>query len=559
VTDERETLDVDVLFVGAGPASLAGAIHLGSLRAAAKERGESVPDLSVAVVEKSGEIGGHALSGAVLDPVALSELVPDYREKGAPIECDVGTEALYFLTRRRRLKAPLLPPPFKNHGNHVVSLNKLVRWMAKIAEEKDVQVFPGFPAAELLFDGERVAGVRTRDQGVGKDGRKKPGYQAGVDIRARVTILGEGPRGTLSKVLVRRHRLDEGKNPQIYATGVKEVWEVAAGRIAPGRVIHTAGYPLGNRAYGGGFVYGMKENLVSLGLVVGLDHGDPTLDPHHEFQRWKKHPLLREILDGGRVVNYGAKTIPEGGYFAIPRPYTDGCLLVGDSAGLLNAQRLKGIHLGMKSGMLAAETALEAVKTGDASATALSSYWEKLDASIVGRELFRCRNFRQAFSGKPFWRGFVASAAQFILGGRGFRARLTTHRDHEYYRKLAPGADYPEDGFRPDKSLTFDKLTDLYFSGTQHEQDQPCHLVVADTDVCATKCVVEYGNPCRFFCPAHVYEMVEQGSKPKGSGKALQINAENCVHCKTCDIADPYQIITWVPPEGGGGPNYAGM
>lgn len=554
---ERETLEVDLLFVGAGPASLAGALRFQALAAAAKESGGGAGDLTVAVIEKSGEIGGHALSGAVLDPVALRELVPDYREKGAPIDCDVATEALYFLTERGRFKAPLLPPPFKNHGNHVVSLNRLVTWMGKLAEEKEVQVFPGFPAAELLFDGETVVGVRTRDQGVGKDGREKAGFQPGVDIRAKVTVLGEGPRGTLAKVLVKRQRLDAGKNKQIYATGIKEVWEVPAGRIAPGHVIHTAGYPLGNRAYGGGFAYGMKENKVSLGLVVGLDHGDPLLDPHHEFQKWKSHPVLRSILEGGKVLNYGAKTIPEGGYFAIPRPFTDGCLLVGDSAGLLNAQRLKGIHLAMKSGMLAAETAFDALRKGDVSAAALSPYEKRLDESSVGRELWKCRNFRQAFSGKSFWRGVAASAGQLLLGGRGLRARLETHEDHEYYRKLESGAPYPKDEFRPDKTLTFDKLTDVYFSGAQHEQDQPCHLRVADTDVCATKCVVEYGNPCQRFCPAHVYEMVDDGAKPHG--RKLQINAENCVHCKTCDVADPYAIITWVPPEGGGGPNYAGM
>lgn len=554
---QRETVEVDVLFVGAGPASLAGAIHFQNLLAQRKNSGRTAPEFSVAVIEKSAAIGGHALSGAILDPAAMRELMPDFLEQGCPVEGPVTEEGLYYLGRRRTFKFPITPPPLRNHGNYVCSLYKLVKWMGDIAEKKDVQLFPGFPGAELLMEGERVVGVRTRDQGVDKTGNPKASFEPGVDLRARITILGEGPRGTLTKVLVNRLKLDEGKNPQVYGTGLKELWEVPEGRFPCGKVIHTVGFPLPSSVYGGSFVYGMQGNLVALGLVIGLDYRDPTFDPHAAFQLWKTHPFVRSILEGGKLSGYGAKTVPEGGYYSIPRPYGDGVMLIGDSAGLLNAQRLKGIHLAIHSGMLAAEVSLEALEKRDTSASALAPYWERLDRGAVGRELFRCRNFRQAFHGS-FWAGFVNAGLQFLTGGRGLVSRLKTRADHEAY---VPLSGVPANGSNPavkaDKQLTFDKVTDVFYAGTEHELDQPCHLRIADLDICHDRCTVEYGNPCQRFCPAFVYEMIDDPAMPRG--KRLVIHSENCVHCKTCDVADPYGIITWVPPEGGSGPTYTNL
>ncbi|MBI3846264.1 MAG: electron transfer flavoprotein-ubiquinone oxidoreductase [Planctomycetes bacterium] len=555
VARERETLEVDVLFVGAGPGSLAGAIHFQDLVAKRKPGTEH----SVVVIEKAPAIGGQSLSGAILDPSALRELIPDFLEQGCPVEGPVTEEGIFFLTRKRAIRFPLTPPPLRNHGNFVCSINKLVRWMGEIAENKGVQLFPGFPGAELMFEGDRVVGVRTRDQGVDKNGQHKPTFEPGVDIRAKVTILGEGPRGSLTKVLVDRLKLDAGKNPQAYGIGLKELWEVPEGRFPCGKIVHTVGFPLPSSIYGGSFVYGMQKNLVAVGLVVGLDYKDPTFDPHRAFQLFKTHPLVSSILDRGKLVGYGAKTVPEGGYFSVPRPYADGVMLIGDSAGLLNAQKLKGIHMAMRSGMIAAEVAFDAVDSGDVTAAALSRYWQRLDAGAVGRELWQCRNFRQAFHGN-FWAGFVNAGLQYLTGGRGLVARLRSRADHEAYRKLS---DVSRNGslppFEPDKVLTFDKVTDVYFAGTEHEIDQPCHLQVADLDVCQNRCAVEYGNPCERFCPAHVYEMIPDEGATRPGAKRLVIHAENCVHCKTCDIADPYAIITWVPPEGGSWPSYANM
>jgi electron-transferring-flavoprotein dehydrogenase len=555
VARERETLEVDVLFVGAGPASLAGAIRFQDL-AAKRSPGQ---ELSVVVIEKAPALGGQSLSGAILDPVALRDLLPDFLEQGCPVEGPVTEEGIWWLGPKKARRLPFTPPPLRNHGFYVCSLNKLVKWMGEIAEKKGVQLFPGFPGAELLFEGDRVVGVRTRDQGIDKHGQPKPTFEPGVDIRAKVTVLGEGPRGSLTKVLVNRLGLDRGKNPQAYGTGLKELWEVPEGRFPCGKVVHTIGWPLPSSVYGGSFLYGMQKNLVAVGLVVGLDYADPTFDPHRAFQLFKTHPFVAPFLEGGKLVGYGAKTVPEGGYYSIPRPYADGVMIAGDSAGLLNAQRLKGIHMAIRSGMIAAEVALDAVVAGDVSANALSKYWERLDASDVGRELWRCRYFRQSFHGN-FWTGFASAGLQYFTGGRGLFARRTLTADHEHYRKLSEvRANGAAPRFEPDKVLTFDKVTDVYYAGTEHEIDQPCHLVVENLDVCSTRCAVEYGNPCERFCPAHVYEMIGDEGGAAAGAKRLVIHAENCVHCKTCDIADPYGIITWVPPEGGSGPTYTNM
>lgn len=558
---ERESLEFDVLFVGAGPASLAGAIHLAKLIAKHNEavaRGYSpiarTLSPSIAIIEKGRELGAHSISGAILDPRSLRELLAEDELQGAPLDTEVTGDQLLFLTENRKFKAPIVPPPLHNHGCYVISLGRLVRWLGGLAEKKGIEIFTGFAGSELLYDGSRVAGVRTGDKGVDKKGQPKPNYEPGIDLYAKVTVLGEGARGSLAKGLISKFNLDRGKNPQIYSIGIKEVWEIPRGRLERGSVTHTIGYPLKSDTFGGAFIYALEETLVSLGLVVGLDYPDPLLDPHREFQRLKQHPFLRRLLEEGQMVRYGAKAIPEGGYFAMPKLYLDGALIVGDSAGFMNPMRLKGIHLAIKSGMLAAEAIFQALLVDDYSATRLSLYEELFEQSWARRELYRVRNFHQAFE-HGMWLGLARAGLQMLAGGRDIRNRLCNRPGHEYMKRID---EYYGQGARPamspleyDGKLTFDKLTDVHYSGTRHEEDQPVHLLVRDTDICINRCTVEYGNPCQRFCPAAVYEMVQLDGKLR-----LQINASNCVHCKTCDIMDPYGIIDWVPPEGGGGPSY---
>ncbi len=560
MSDEaRETLDIDVLFVGAGPASLAGACHLARLLAEHNRTAAERLEVSIAVLEKGKEVGSHALSGAVLDPRALRELFPrDWRQ--APLEGEVERERLLWLTGKRALSLPI-PPPLENEGKYVASLGKLLKWLAPRVEALGVDIFCEFPAARAVIEDGRVAGVVTGDKGVGHDGGKKANYEPGVEIRSQVVVLGEGPRGTLTGQLERAFDLTAGKNPQVYSIGLKEVWELPPGRVAPGEVVHTMGWPLDRHTFGGGFLYGMQDDLLIVGLVVGLDYANPHLDPHREFQRFKTHPELRQLLTGGKMAFYGAKAIPEGGWWAMPRLWGDGFLIVGDSGGFLNSQRLKGIHLAMKSGMLAAETIFEALVAGGVTAERLSAYEEKVADSWAKEELWEVRNFHQAFDHGVLG-GMLQAGLGMLSRGRGWGVfnRLRTEPGHRRLvrldgpdgRALAPAEPVPADG-----ELTFDKLADVYNSGTAHEEDQPVHLLVADTDVCIYQCAQEYANPCQRFCPAAVYEMVADPASP--TGERLQINASNCVHCKTCDIMDPYQIITWVPPEGGGGPNYSRM
>ncbi len=561
---ERELLEVDVLFVGAGPANLSGAIHLAGLIKKHNESAEAsgadkFDEPFIAVIEKGNEPGHHQLSGAVLDPRSLTELIPDHIEKGCPIEGIVFKDDLYFLTEKGKARVPFTPPPLRNHGSYVVSLGELTKWLAGIAEEEGVEIFSTFPGAEILEEEGRITGVRTADKGIDKDGNEKPNYQPGADFIAPVTVLGEGSRGSLAKELFAAHpELIEGRNPMVYGVGIKEVWKTKPGRIAPGHVIHTMGHPLKPDTYGGGWIYGMKDDMVSVGLVVGLDYKDPFLDPHACFQNYKTHPLLRSILEGGSMERYGAKSMPLGGYYSMPQLAMDGLLIVGDSASMLNPMRLKGIHTAIQSGMFAAEAILAAMIAGDYSRSGLSKYEEAIRGSWIEQELRSSRNFHQGFS-NGLWTGLLNTGLQIATGGRGLKDRMGSEPGHsrmetiaEYYggKREKP----PEEAF--DGDYTFDKLTALFKSGTEHVEDQPAHLKIVDPSICVTRCVEEYGNPCERFCPANVYVWEQEADGGKGK---VRIDFANCVHCKTCDIMDPYQVIQWTTPEGGGGPVYEEM
>src|SRR5256714_209930 len=562
---------MDVVFVGAGPANLGGALHLARLVrehdeaiAEGKKEGKPLGSIEIAVIEQAPTVGAHILSGAVMGPRALRELMPDFEAQGAPLESPVKEDYFLYLTEKRAIRSPITPPPLKNHGYFIVSLNRLTAWLGEKCEEAGVNIFPEFPGAEMLYDEEdRVVGVRTGDKGIDKEGKRKSNFEPGVDLRAKVTVLGEGPRGSLVKQLSQRLNLNEGREPQVYSLGIKELWELPDDRYHTGRVTHTLGYPSDAQTYGGGWIYGMQNRIINIGYVTGLDYGDPLLDPHAEFQKFKQHPFVARLLEGGKMIRYGAKTIVAGGLHAMPQIYADGVLLVGDCAGFLNSQRLKGIHTAIKSGMLAAETIFEALLANDFSKNQLKLYEQLVGESWIMTELRKVRNFHAAFR-HGRWLGLANAGLQFLTGGRawGIFDRASAEPGHEAMRKLSTYGYHGDqieqryNGLRFDGKLTFNKLTDVYHASVKHDEDQPAHLHVLDTNICSTRCAEEYGNPCQRFCPAAVYEMVEDGNKGR---RRLQINFSNCVHCKTCDIMDPYQIINWVTPEGGGGPDYKGM
>jgi electron-transferring-flavoprotein dehydrogenase len=552
---EREELEVDVLIVGAGPAGLSCAIEL---RRALAAKGQG--DKTVLVLEKAEEVGHHILSGAVMDPRGIVELFPDWKEKGCPFESEVTFDCMDVLWKngkRTRLTGVLTPPPLRNHGNYIISLYKLTRWLKEQAEALGAEVYPGFAGAEILFDGERVIGVQTRDAGIAKNREAKANFQPGMNIKAGVTVFAEGTRGSLAKHLIAKLGLGRPDNPQNYGTGIKELWELpeARGKAMLGSVIHTLGAPLGLDGYGGGWIYGQKDNKLSIGFVIGLDYHDAALDPHALFVQWKQHPAVAELLEGGKVVRYGAKTIPYGGYFAMPSLQGDGFCLVGDSGGFLNSARLKGVHLAIKSGRMASEAIIAALEKNDTSRAGLARYTELFEASWAKEELWKVRNFHQAFDAGLF-AGMIDAGVQLITGGRGLVARRKGHTDSSTTRPVKESK-LAKPAFNDTNAM--DKLTDVYWSGAIHEEDQPSHLVVTDPAICVERCTAEYGNPCQHFCPAAVYEW-PAGHPPGGDKQAGPIiNASNCVHCKTCDIADPYQVIEWVVPEAGGGPRYIDM
>ena len=546
---ERESMEFDVVIVGAGPSGLAAAVRLRQLAA---EKGH---DLSVCVVEKGSEVGAHILSGAVLEPRALEELLPDWREREAPLDTPVSEERFLFLTEGGGFSWPagFLPPAMKNHGNYIISLGNFCRWLAVQAEELGAEVFPGFAAADVLYreDG-AVGGVVTGDMGVGRDGEPTDNFMPGMELRAKYTFFAEGCRGHLGRGLMERFGLRDGVEPQTYGIGIKELWEVRPERHRPGLVVHTAGWPLDPGTYGGSFLYHLADHQVAVGFVVGLDYENPYLSPFEEMQRFKTHPKVRGTFEGGRRIAYGARALNEGGLQCLPKLAFPGGVLVGCEAGTLNTPKIKGTHTAMKSGMLAAEAVFEAVAGGSEGGEELGAYPEAFRSSWVWRELHEARNVRPGFRWGLWGGTLLAGLDQVLLRGRAPWTLRHGHPDHERLRRAADAKpiEYP----RPDGELTFDKLSSVFLSGTNHEENQPVHLTLRDDAAPVAVNLADYAGPEERFCPAGVYEFVEEGGE-----RRLRINAQNCVHCKTCDIKDPTQNIVWVAPEGGGGPNYPNM
>jgi len=531
---ERDVMEYDVVAVGAGPAGLSFAIRLKQLN----------PALSVCVIEKSSTIGAHILSGAVIEPGPLDDLLPGWRDNPPPICVPAKEDEFWHLGKTGGRKFPFVPPGMNNHGNFIVSLGAMCAWLAPQAEALGVEIYPGFAAAETLHDSTgKVIGVRIGDMGVAKDGSHKPGYTAGIDIHAKVTVLAEGARGHLTKRLVKRFDLDKDSDPQAYSIGIKELWQVPAGRVSPGKIVHTLGWPADDKTYAGSFLYHLDNDQIALGYVSGLDYTDPEYKPWEAFQQWKNHPLIAPLLEGGTILSAGARAIVTGGWQSLPKVEMPGALLIGDTAGLLNVPKIKGTHQAIRSGMLAAEHLAQTLSP--------EGFDARLRASAAMAELRKVRNIKPGFK-KGLWFGMANAAWETITGGLSpwtLRVKPDYSSLHKLGAQEEPRRDYIHRALAPR-----DRLAGVYFAATEHDEDQPVHLKVADTSICVTTCTTEYGNPCTRFCPAGVYEIVGEGTD-----KRLQINAANCVHCKTCDIKDPYEIITWVTPEGGAGPNYQSL
>ncbi len=531
---ERDVMEYDVVTVGAGPAGLAFAIRLKQLK----------PEITVCVIEKASTIGAHILSGAVIEPQPLDELLPGWRDSPPPICVPAGKDEFWFLTKTGGFKSPIVPPQMNNHGNFIVSLGAMCAWLAPQAEALGVEIYPGFAAAEMLYDDQgAVAGVRIGDMGVAKDGSHKASYTQGIDIKAKTTVLGEGARGSLTKQLVSKFHLDLDSDPQSYSIGIKELWQVKPGMAEAGKIVHTMGWPADSKTYGGSFLYHLDKDRIALGYVSGLDYRDPEYQPYEAFQQWKNHPSVKGLLEGGTILSAGARAIASGGYQSLPKVEMPGAMLIGDGAGLLNLPKIKGTHQAIRSGMLAAEHLAE---------HGTPEGWDaKLRGSVVMSELKKVRNFKPAFK-KGRIVGLINAGWETATMGLS-PWTFTVKPDYSSLEKLDvaehPKRDYVERTLPPR-----DRLAGVYYAATEHDEDQPVHLHVSDTDICITTCKTEYDNPCTRFCPAGVYEMVTDSDGPR-----LQINAANCVHCKTCDIKDPYQIITWVTPEGGAGPNYLNL
>ncbi|AGH94997.1 electron transfer flavoprotein-ubiquinone oxidoreductase [Pseudobdellovibrio exovorus] len=561
----RDTMEVDVLIVGGGAAGLSCAYKIASQIeqhnqqiAEGKITGEPIPEQMIVVIEKGSEIGAHSFSGAVLNPKALEELIPNYKELECPLDSEVKKDAVYYLSGKSSFKLPVTPPPFHNVGNYIVSLSKFNRWLATQCEAKGINIFPGFAAVEALYEGDRIVGVRTGDKGRDKEGNPKANFEPGLILKAKTTVFAEGTRGSLFKQVSKKLNLRQGKNAEAFEEGVKEIIQMPAGTVEAGEVIHTMGYPL-NKSIGGTFLYTIPGDKIILGIVAYLDSKDPLLDPHRELQKLKTHPFIAEKIKGGKVLAYGGKTLPAGGWYSMPKLFGDGFMVCGDSASMVDVQKLKGIHLAMKSGMLAAETAFEAILKQDSSAEILKGYEARVHDSYVKSELYRVRNFHQTLS-----KGFVASlpliALQEITGGRGLFDGMKSHEDAKTTLTVnevwgSEGLQAPENKLpASDGELMFDKLGSVYLTGTTHDEDSPNHLLLQNPDVCRTVCEPQYKSPCNHFCPASVYEMVP--SKVESGKYDLQINYTNCIHCKTCDIKCPFENIDWTVPEGGGGPKY---
>jgi electron-transferring-flavoprotein dehydrogenase len=549
----RESMDYDVVVVGAGPAGLAAAIRLKQLATAQQK------EISVVVLEKGSEPGAHILSGAIMDPRALTELFPNWKAQGAPLVQAVSGDEMLFLSETGAFSTPqvFIPDCLHNEGNYVVSLGNVVRWLGQQAEALGVEIFPGFAAAEVLYgDAGQVLGIVTGDLGVGKDGQPTDSFQLGMELRGKYTLFAEGARGHLGRQLIARFKLDAGCDPQSYALGVKELWEIAPDKHKPGHVVHTAGWPMENDAYGGGFLYHLPDNQVTLGFITGLDYTNPYLSPFEEMQRWKTHPRIRALLEGGKRLGYGARAITAGGILSLPKTVFPGGALIGCDAGYLNASRIKGSHAAIKTGMLAADAAFEAVVAGREH-DELASYPLAFENSWLHEELQKSRNFKQWFK-KGLWFATVLNGIeQWLLPKLGFKAPpWTVHRTQADHERLKPAAQckpivYP----KPDGRITFDRLSSVFISNTNHAEDQPAHLTLKNEFIPVQVNLAKYAGPEARYCPAGVYEFV----KNEKDEDRLQINAQNCVHCKTCDIKDPQQNIVWVTPEGGGGPNYSGM